>query len=69
MRSIDKVIRGFLIIGLVMLVGRIITVICRHYNLAFTTFFTDYHLLSLVILLIGIIGTESRNYQKKRRRR
>ncbi|MFJ7736161.1 hypothetical protein ACIQ2D_07415 [Lysinibacillus sp. NPDC097287] len=69
MSSIDKAFRGFLIIGLVMLVGRIITAICRHYDFAFTTFFTDYHLVSLLILIIGIIGTESRNYQKKKGRR
>lgn len=69
MSSIDKVIRGFLIIGLVMLVGRIITAICKHYDIAFTTFFTETHLVSLVILVIGIIGTERRNYQKKKGRR
>ena len=69
MSSIDKIFRGFLIIGLVMLAGRIITAICRHYDIAFTTFFTDYHLVSLVILVVGIIGSEGRNYQKKKGRR
>ena len=67
--SLDKVFRGFLIIGLVMLVGRIVTAICRQYEIAFTTFFTDYHIVSLLILAIGIFGTEMKNYQKKKGRR
>ena len=65
----DKVFQGLLIIGLVMLVGRIVTAICRQYDIVFTTFFTDYHLVSLVILVIGIIGFERRKYQKKKGRR
>ena len=67
--SLDKVFRGFLIIGLVMLGGRIVTAICREYDIAFTTFFTDYHIVSLLILAIGILGTEMKNYQKKKGRR
>lgn len=58
--------KGFLIIGLAMLAGRIVTAIFRYVNMAFTTFFTDYHLVSLLILVIGIIGTEFVNYQKKK---
>ncbi|KOS68634.1 hypothetical protein AEA09_08810 [Lysinibacillus contaminans] len=69
MSSIDKVFRGFLILGLVMLGGRIVTAICRYFEIEFTSFFTDYHLVSLLILVIGIIGIESRNYQRKKGRK
>lgn len=69
MKVFDKVMSVFLMIGLIMLAGRIVTGICRYFDWPFTTFFTDYHLISLVILVIGIIGIESRNYQKKKRRK
>lgn len=65
---IEQVMKGCLIVGLILLGGRIITAICRYYNIAFTTFFVDYHVASLVILLIGIIGTEILNRRKRKGR-
>ena len=69
MKVFDKMMSVFLIIGLLMLAGRIVTGMCRYFGWPFPTFFTDFHLLSLVILLIGIIGIERRNFQKKKGRR
>lgn len=69
MKVFEKVMSVFLVIGFLMLAGRIVTGICRHFNWPFTMFFTDYHLISLVILLIGIIGIECSNYKKRRSKR
>lgn len=68
MQFIDQVVKGCLIIGLILMGGRIITAICHYYNIAFTTFFVDYHIASLAILIIGIIGTEILNRQKRKGR-
>ena len=65
----DKVMRVFLVIGFFMLAGRIVTGIFRFFNWPFPTFFTDYHVQSLIILLIGIIGMEGSNYKKRRKKR
>ncbi|KMY32651.1 hypothetical protein ACZ11_11165 [Lysinibacillus xylanilyticus] len=68
MQFIEQVVKGCLIVGIILMVGRIITAICHYYNIAFTTFFVDYHVVSLVILIIGIIGTEILNRRKKKGR-
>lgn len=68
MQFIEQVVKGCLIVGSILMVGRIITAICHYYNIAFTTFFVDYHVVSLVILIIGIIGTEILNRRKKKGR-
>lgn len=47
-----------LIIGLLLLLGRVITAICLFLDINFTTFFKDYSLISLLILVVGAIGTE-----------
>ncbi|MEQ6854823.1 hypothetical protein AAHH17_10130 [Lysinibacillus capsici] len=53
-----------LVIGLVLLGGRLITLICRYFDIPFTTFFKDYALVSMIILIVGIIGTEAMKKQK-----
>lgn len=68
MQFIEQVVKGCLIVGFILMVGRIITAICHYYNIVFTTFFVDYHVVSLVILIIGIIGTEILNRRKKKGR-
>lgn len=55
-----------LIIGLILLGGRIVTAICFYFDLPFTTFFKDYALVSVIILIVGIIGTEAMKKQEKR---
>lgn len=66
MQFIEQAVKGCLIVGFILMGGRIITTICRYYNIAFTNFFVDYHVASLVILLIGIIGTEILNRRKRK---
>lgn len=48
-----------LVIGLILLGGRLVTLICRYFDIPFTTFFKDYALVSMIILIVGIIGTEA----------
>lgn len=52
------------VIGLILLGGRLVTVICRYFDIQFTTFFKDYALVSMIILIVGIIGTESMKKQQ-----
>ncbi|MEY9979010.1 hypothetical protein ABH968_003972 [Lysinibacillus sp. RC79] len=68
MQFIEQVVKGCLIVGFILLGGRMITAICHYYNIAFTTFFVDYHVASLVILLIGILRTEILNRRKRKGR-
>lgn len=53
-----------LVIGLILLGGRLVTLICRYFDIPFTTFFKDYSLVSMIILIVGIIGTEAMKKQK-----
>lgn len=58
MKIIEKIFNCMLIIGLLLLLGRVITAICLFLDINFTTFFKDYSLISLLILVVGAIGTE-----------
>ena len=53
-----------LVIGLILLGGRLVTLISRYFDIPFTTFFKDYALVSMIILIVGIIGTEAMKKQK-----
>jgi len=53
-----------LVIGLILLGGRLVTLICRYFDIPFSTFFKDYALVSMIILIVGIIGTEAMKKQK-----
>ncbi|MEX3745507.1 MULTISPECIES: hypothetical protein [Lysinibacillus] len=68
MKLIENIVKGCLIVGFLLLGGRILTAICHYYNIAFTTFFVDYHVVSLAILLIGILGIEILNRRKRKGR-
>ncbi|KPN97375.1 hypothetical protein [Lysinibacillus sp. ZYM-1] len=52
------------VIGLILLGGRLVTGVCRYFDIPFTTFFKDYALVSMIILIVGIIGTESMKKRK-----
>ncbi len=54
-----------LMIGLILLAGRIITAICWFFAIPFTTFFTDVALVSFGILIVGAIGSEVTKRQIK----
>ncbi|PAV28262.1 hypothetical protein CIL05_18010 [Virgibacillus profundi] len=58
MNFFKKLFDWMLVIGLVLLLGRIITAVFLFLDIPFTTFFKDYSLISLVILIIGVIGLQ-----------
>jgi hypothetical protein len=66
MNLLGKVFNWMLIIGIALLVGRIITMVFRYLDISFITFFKDYSIISIIILLIGLIGTEVMKVNKKR---
>ncbi|GAB3046839.1 hypothetical protein [Virgibacillus ainsalahensis] len=53
------------VIGLVLLLGRIITAVFLLLDIPFTTFFKDYSLISIVTLIIGLIGQQMMKSNKK----
>lgn len=55
---LEKVFNWMLVIGMVLLAGRIITMVFRFLDIPFINFFKDYSIISIIILLIGLIGTE-----------
>jgi ABC-type antimicrobial peptide transport system permease subunit len=58
MNFIEKVFNWMVMIGLGLLVGRIITLVFRLMDIPFTTFFKDYNIISFIILIIGVIGSQ-----------
>lgn len=59
-----KIFDIMLIIGLVMLAGRIVTAILTKMDIAFTTFFSATQIPSMVLLIVGLIGSEI--YKRKK---
>ncbi|GKU84612.1 hypothetical protein [Niallia sp. NCCP-28] len=58
MKWLEKLLNWMLVIGLLLLAGRIITAVCMFFNVSFTSFFKDYSIISIIILLIGLLGTQ-----------
>lgn len=58
MYVLEKIFNLLFFFGILLLFGRILTLILRLMDIPFTTFFKDYSKISLVILIFGIIGTE-----------
>ncbi|WP_430535478.1 hypothetical protein [Listeria rocourtiae] len=48
---------ALVVIGLILLVGRLVTFALRFTGIEFTTFFVDYSVPSLGILLVGALGS------------
>ncbi|EUJ25767.1 hypothetical protein BMT55_16255 [Listeria newyorkensis] len=48
---------ALVIIGLILLVARLVTVALQFAGIEFTTFFVDYSIPSLGILLVGALGS------------
>ncbi|AMQ05490.1 MULTISPECIES: hypothetical protein [Sporosarcina] len=65
MNFIEKVFNWMVMIGLGLLVGRIITLVFRLLDIPFTTFFKDYSIISLIILIVGAIGSQMMKDNKK----
>ncbi|RKQ28816.1 hypothetical protein [Oceanobacillus halophilus] len=58
MNFIKRLFDWMLAIGLLLLVGRIATAIFLFLDIPFTTFFKDYSLISVTILIIGLVGQQ-----------
>ena len=58
MMLLEKIFNWLLIIGLVLMVGRLITLVFMFLDIPFTTFFKDYSMASIIVLIIGLIGTQ-----------
>lgn len=67
MKLLEQIFNWMLLIGVVLLIGRIVTLIFKLLDIPFITFFRDYSLISLIILIIGAIGTQMMKDNKKRR--
>lgn len=61
---LEKFFNWMLVIGIILMIGRIVTAVLLYLDIPFTTFFKDYSLISFIILIIGVIGTEA---MKKKR--
>ncbi|MGF2617576.1 hypothetical protein FZC84_16255 [Rossellomorea vietnamensis] len=57
MNFLEKVFNWMLVIGLIFMVGRLITAGFRLLDIPFTTFFMDYNPLPFFVLIIGAIGS------------
>ncbi|MCB5236359.1 hypothetical protein AB1L07_10725 [Niallia alba] len=61
----EKVFNWLLVIGLLLMVGRLLTLIFMFLDIPFTTFFKDYSLASIILLIIGLIGSQAIKEKKK----
>ncbi|MED3791410.1 hypothetical protein P4571_02980 [Niallia alba] len=61
----EKVFNWLLVIGLLLMVGRLLTLIFMFLDIPFTTFFKDYSLVSIILLIIGLIGSQAIKEKKK----
>ncbi|WP_139691908.1 hypothetical protein [Sporolactobacillus terrae] len=67
MTFLEKLFHWMVLIGLLLLFGRVLTLIFRFMNRPFPTFFKDYSIPSFIVLIVGVIGSEiikSRNKGK-----
>ncbi|OZU87438.1 hypothetical protein CIL03_16600 [Virgibacillus indicus] len=46
------------VIGLVLLLGRIVTAVFHFLDIPFITLFKDYSTISFIILIVGVIGQQ-----------
>jgi len=67
MKFIEKLFNWMLVVGLLMLVGRVVTAVFLFMDKPFTTFFKDYSIISFVILIVGAIGSEMIKDNKRKR--
>ncbi|MCM3400072.1 MULTISPECIES: hypothetical protein [Oceanobacillus] len=55
------------VIGLILLLGRILTAIFLFLDIPFTSFFQDYSIISVIILIIGLVGQQAVKDRKTNR--
>lgn len=65
MNSLGKLFNWMVVIGMILLIGRLVTVVFLFLDIPFTTFFKDYSLISIIILIIGAIGQQITKPDKK----
>ncbi|WP_400244198.1 hypothetical protein AB3U99_23045 [Niallia sp. JL1B1071] len=64
MMFLEKLFNWLLVIGLVLMVGRLITLVFMFLDIPFTTFFKDYSIVSIIVLIIGLIGSQAMKEKK-----
>lgn len=52
-------------IGIMLMLGRILTALLLFLDIPFTSFFKDYSIISLIILIIGLIGQQAMKESNK----
>jgi hypothetical protein len=65
MGFLGKLFNWMVVIGMILLIGRLITMAFLFLEIPFTTFFKDYSLISIIILIIGAIGQQFTKAGKK----
>ncbi|MFE4704462.1 hypothetical protein [Peribacillus simplex] len=65
MEFLRKVFNWMVVIGMILLLGRLITMAFLFLDIPFKTFFKDYSLISIIILIIGAIGQQFTKPDKK----
>lgn len=65
MDFLAKVFNWMVIIGMILLLGRLLTMAFLLLEIPFTPFFKDYNLISIIILLIGAMGQQFTKPGKK----
>lgn len=58
MGFLGNLFNWMVVIGMILLIGRLITMLFLFLEIPFTTFFKDYSLISIIILIIGAIGQQ-----------
>lgn len=58
MNFLKTVFDWMIVIGLVLLLGRITTAVFHFLDIPFITLFKDYSTISIIILLVGLIGQQ-----------
>lgn len=65
MGFLGNLFNWMVVIGMILLIGRLITMAFLFLEIPFTTFFKDYSLISIIILIIGAIGQQFTKLDKK----
>lgn len=58
MGFLGNLFNWMVVIGMILLIGRLITMLFLFLEIPLTTFFKDYSLISIIILIIGAIGQQ-----------
>ena len=59
MNFLKQLFDWMFVIGLVLMLGRILTALFLFLDIPFTSFFKDYSIISLIILIVAIVGQQA----------